>query len=1064
MDGFESGKDEIRTALSAGDPRHGTLHGREDYNGLVEIEARDPFGRVRFSVDPDTTRTTWAYHYLGQSSEDPLRVDMDRDHGPTVSEWYDAYGRLVRTESQGVRGQDLVSTTDYDDFDRPWRSTVPHDPTLVSASYATALHEYDVLGRPTKRSWFDQTGPSLYEPRQETGCYSGPISCARNARGYARCSVRDTLGRVIERYDPSDSVLNASCEDDIDDLSWREPAVRYGYSEFLERIQRPAQDPVDGPVVTAIMPDRYGRKRFLVDPDTAKTEYTYNGYDELISEIDANGRETRFSYDTMGRLITRTDVGMLEDGSDGITQWLFDGLGPDGDPTLDSGELVGKLTGSRSPEGHEKLYTYYEATASDPTDAGHLQEIIQTTAERDGVPLQSFSVEFLGYEGGRPTEIRYPDSGMSAPRVRVRRSFDDYGNLTSLQDAGDAFAAPYWHLDSTDAFGNIERETFGNGATSTSTFTRDIQRRLVQIEDEMNDEPLRSATYAYDANGNLTMRSNGEQTETFPEYDELDRLRRSQVGENARVTTYDPLGNIASRTDVGGYLYLTENDLEGGFDEDDQAELPGFPLFSLHRTKPHAVAITPDVLYGYDAVGNRTVRLDITDLEGVTYYSYTPFDKPSAMWRGTEDLWSATDLVVFDYDADERRIRKIALESATSDPLITNYVEGLYEQRVSSSDEVHIYYLWANGRVIGQLKLGPGDGDTDYQASYFHVDHLGSPELITEDDGPPVGSGYRSFSAFGEARHPFDWSLLIAPPDPSTIPNLGFTGHPATDRYGLIDMGGRQYDASIGVFTTADPFVQDSGFSQSYNRYAYVYNNPLAWVDPSGFQRYGHSSHGFDPNVEIIRFGAEFRQETFSISIYENGEYVGDYVETVGYWVYSLSSFIDLTEPVLRPTLEFLLEPSESKTAFMAGMVSEMTWGLLGSQSKWHPAFETGQKAAVVAGLVGGAGSLVKAGLSGLRALLKTGAKRIVSGARGKSLISPKKYFGGKTKKQVEAALEKKYGAPNSVRAHAKTYYNPKTKRSFNVHQEPGHRGGKPHVDIRRRGDYPERKFDLLEE
>jgi len=88
----------------------------------------------------------------------------------------------------------------------------------------------------------------------------------------------------------------------------------------------------------------------------------------------------------------------------------------------------------------------------------------------------------------------------------------------------------------------------------------------------------------------------------------------------------------------------------------------------------------------------------------------------------------------------------------------------------------------------------------------------------------------------------------------------------------------------------------------------------------------------------------------------------------------------------------------------------------------------------------------------------------IASRGGGKGLTSPKKYFGSKTKKQVEEALEKKFGPPKSTREHAKTYYNPQTKRSFNVHQEPGHQGGKPHVDIRRRGDYPERKFDLLEE
>ena len=48
-------------------------------------------------------------------------------------------------------------------------------------------------------------------------------------------------------------------------------------------------------------------------------------------------------------------------------------------------------------------------------------------------------------------------------------------------------------------------------------------------------------------------------------------------------------------------------------------------------------------------------------------------------------------------------------------------------------------------------------------------------------------------------------------------------------------MGGRIYDPELGRFMTADPIVQAPLFSQSYNRYAYVLNNPLRFVDPSGF-------------------------------------------------------------------------------------------------------------------------------------------------------------------------------------------------------------------------------------
>ncbi|MDA3798972.1 MAG: hypothetical protein PF692_07820 [Kiritimatiellae bacterium] len=40
-----------------------------------------------------------------------------------------------------------------------------------------------------------------------------------------------------------------------------------------------------------------------------------------------------------------------------------------------------------------------------------------------------------------------------------------------------------------------------------------------------------------------------------------------------------------------------------------------------------------------------------------------------------------------------------------------------------------------------------------------------------------------------------------------------------------------------------------------------------------------------------------------------------------------------------------------------------------------------------------------------------------------------------------------------------KTYYNTRTKRSFNVHTDPNH--GEPYVDIRRRGEYIDKKYPL---
>ena len=63
----------------------------------------------------------------------------------------------------------------------------------------------------------------------------------------------------------------------------------------------------------------------------------------------------------------------------------------------------------------------------------------------------------------------------------------------------------------------------------------------------------------------------------------------------------------------------------------------------------------------------------------------------------------------------------------------------------------------------------------------------------------------------------------------------GYTEHEHLDEMGLIHMNGRVYDPLVGRMMSADPFIQAPGSLQSYNRYAYVMNNPLNLTDPSGY-------------------------------------------------------------------------------------------------------------------------------------------------------------------------------------------------------------------------------------
>jgi RHS repeat-associated protein len=85
----------------------------------------------------------------------------------------------------------------------------------------------------------------------------------------------------------------------------------------------------------------------------------------------------------------------------------------------------------------------------------------------------------------------------------------------------------------------------------------------------------------------------------------------------------------------------------------------------------------------------------------------------------------------------------------------------------------------------------------------------------------------------GRRRNPTTWTYTSVP-QPVLI-DRGFTGHEHYDNFGLIDMNGRMYDPVLGRFLGVDPIVQDAGNSQNLNGFGYALNNPLKYIDPSGY-------------------------------------------------------------------------------------------------------------------------------------------------------------------------------------------------------------------------------------
>jgi hypothetical protein len=65
-------------------------------------------------------------------------------------------------------------------------------------------------------------------------------------------------------------------------------------------------------------------------------------------------------------------------------------------------------------------------------------------------------------------------------------------------------------------------------------------------------------------------------------------------------------------------------------------------------------------------------------------------------------------------------------------------------------------------------------------------------------------------------------------------------------------MNGRMYDPVIGRMLSPDPYVVNPFFSQDFNRYSYVRNNPLSYTDPTGY-RVGEYN-GYTPDGKQIRY------------------------------------------------------------------------------------------------------------------------------------------------------------------------------------------------------------------
>ncbi len=107
---------------------------------------------------------------------------------------------------------------------------------------------------------------------------------------------------------------------------------------------------------------------------------------------------------------------------------------------------------------------------------------------------------------------------------------------------------------------------------------------------------------------------------------------------------------------------------------------------------------------------------------------------------------------------------------------------------------------------------------------YYHSDHLGSSNIITDRAGVRVQ--HYEYMAFGKERYKENTSAF-------SLSNR-YTDQVLDEETGLYYYNARYYDPELGRFIQPDTIVPDPGNPQALNRYTYVNNNPLKYVDPTG--------------------------------------------------------------------------------------------------------------------------------------------------------------------------------------------------------------------------------------
>jgi len=221
----------------------------------------------------------------------------------------------------------------------------------------------------------------------------------------------------------------------------------------------------------------------------------------------------------------------------------------------------------------------------------------------------------------------------------------------------------------------------------------------------------------------------------------------------------------------------------------------------------------------YDSAGN---LLSVGSGSSLQQYQVDAFNMMST-------VQSTTEARGYVYTADDERM--VEFDFAENPWVETWTIRGLDKKVLRQWKHEGGAWSWSKDYIYrGSLLLASEEPEA---TQHLHLDHLGTPRLITTAAGGGEVGRHTYF--------PFGAEVTDASQDGE---RMKFTGH-ERDLGGVgggddLDyMHARHYSPHLCRFLAMDPAPQSVtlGLPQSWNKYAYVGNNPIRFVDPAGLER-----------------------------------------------------------------------------------------------------------------------------------------------------------------------------------------------------------------------------------